>query len=101
MAAAMVGDVGRVVAVERDLNRFKVLKSMCQKAGATSELNSTVVAFLLPHGHLIAWGRPADVTPMNTDFLSIKPDDVKFKNISHILVDPSCCEDAPLALLSR
>ena len=40
-----------------------------------------------------------DVTPMNTDFLSIKPDDVKFKNISHILVDPSCCEDAPLALL--
>lgn len=29
---------------------------------------------------------------MNTDFLSIDPDDVKFKNISHFLVDPSCCE---------
>ncbi|KAK4051534.1 hypothetical protein OIV83_002674 [Microbotryomycetes sp. JL201] len=66
MAAAMLGEAGRVVAVERDLNRFKVLKSMCQKAGAST------------------------VTPMNTDFLSIKPDDPKIKNISHILVDPSC-----------
>ncbi|KAK4056352.1 hypothetical protein OIO90_002495 [Microbotryomycetes sp. JL221] len=66
MAAAMLGEVGRVVAVERDLNRFKVLKSMCQKAGASN------------------------IIPMNTDFLSIKPDDPKIKNITHILVDPSC-----------
>ncbi|KAM0789834.1 hypothetical protein ACM66B_006681 [Microbotryomycetes sp. NB124-2] len=66
MAAAILGEAGRVVAVERDLNRFKVLKSMCQKAGATT------------------------VSPMNTDFLSIKPDDPKIKNITHILVDPSC-----------
>lgn len=37
MAAAMAGEHGRVVAVERDAGRFKVLKSMCQKAGAKSE----------------------------------------------------------------
>lgn len=68
MAAAMAGEYGRVVAVERDAGRFKVLKDMCKKAGASN------------------------VTPINTDFLSIDPDDVKFKNISHFLVDPSCCE---------
>ncbi|ORY44659.1 S-adenosyl-L-methionine-dependent methyltransferase [Leucosporidium creatinivorum] len=66
MAAAMSGEMGKVVAIERDAGRFKVLKSMCQKAGATN------------------------VTPMNTDFLSIDPQDIKFKNISHFLVDPSC-----------
>lgn len=33
----------------------------------------------------------ADVQPMNVDFLSLKPDDPKLKNVSHLLVDPSCC----------
>ena len=88
MAAAMAGEMGRVVAVERDAGRFKVLKSMCQKAGAQSEglelcnlTRSVLISFLF-----------ADVTPMNTDFLSIDPQDIKFKNISHFLVDPSCCQ---------
>ncbi|KAM0746281.1 S-adenosyl-L-methionine-dependent methyltransferase [Meredithblackwellia eburnea MCA 4105] len=66
MAAALVGDKGTVVAVERDMGRFKVLKEMCRKAGARN------------------------VTTMNLDFLSIDPQDEKFKNISHFLVDPSC-----------
>ncbi|SCV74776.1 BQ2448_7805 [Microbotryum intermedium] len=66
MAAAMAGEFGKVVAVERDQGRFKVLKEMCKKAGASN------------------------VTPMNIDFLSIDPADVKFKNITHFLVDPSC-----------
>jgi putative methyltransferase len=39
MAAAMAGEHGRVVAVERDAGRFKVLKNMCQKAGAKSEFS--------------------------------------------------------------
>lgn len=34
----------------------------------------------------------ADVQPMNVDFLSLKPDDPKLKNVTHLLVDPSCCE---------
>ncbi|SGY81870.1 BQ5605_C009g05531 [Microbotryum silenes-dioicae] len=66
MAAAMAGEFGKVVAVERDQGRFKVLKDMCKKAGASN------------------------VTPMNIDFLSIDPADIKFKNITHFLVDPSC-----------
>lgn len=37
MAAAMAGEFGKVVAVERDAGRFKVLKDMCKKAGANSE----------------------------------------------------------------
>lgn len=66
MAAALAGEFGRVAAVERDQGRFKVLKEMCLKAGCKN------------------------VTPMNADFLSIDPQDIKFKNYSHFLVDPSC-----------
>ncbi|GAA5872977.1 hypothetical protein JCM1840_007287 [Sporobolomyces johnsonii] len=66
MAAAMVGDLGRVIACERDQGRYKVLKDMCKKAEAKN------------------------VTPMNVDFLSLNPEDPKFKNVSHLLVDPSC-----------
>ena len=66
MAAALVGESGRVVAVERDAGRYKVLKSMCQKAGCRN------------------------VAPMNVDFLAIDPNDDKHKNITHFLVDPSC-----------
>lgn len=36
MAAALAGEDGRVVAVERDAGRYKVLKDMCSKAGCTS-----------------------------------------------------------------
>ncbi|GAA6006644.1 hypothetical protein JCM11491_003129 [Sporobolomyces phaffii] len=66
MAAAMLGSEGKVIACERDQGRFKVLKDMCSKADAKN------------------------VQPMNVDFLSLNPEDPKFKNVSHILVDPSC-----------
>ncbi|GAA6059682.1 hypothetical protein JCM10212_000069 [Sporobolomyces blumeae] len=66
MAAALLGDEGKVIACERDQGRFKVLKDMCKKADAKN------------------------VQPMNVDFLSLKPEDPKFKNVTHILVDPSC-----------
>ncbi|GAA5977190.1 hypothetical protein JCM11641_003871 [Rhodosporidiobolus odoratus] len=70
MAAALVAQVeelnGKVVACERDLGRFKVMKDMLKRADAKN------------------------VTPMNVDFLSLKTDDPKLKNVSHILVDPSC-----------
>ena len=38
MAAALAGEDGRVVAVERDAGRYKVLKDMCAKAGCLSTL---------------------------------------------------------------
>ncbi|GAA5943672.1 rRNA (cytosine-C5-)-methyltransferase RCM1 [Sporobolomyces koalae] len=66
MAAAMLGSEGKVIACERDQGRFKILKDMCNKAEARN------------------------VQPMNVDFLSLNPEDQKFKNVSHILVDPSC-----------
>lgn len=37
MAAALAGEDGRVVAVERDVGRYKVLKEMCAKAGCSSK----------------------------------------------------------------
>ncbi|GAA5876202.1 hypothetical protein JCM3774_002324 [Rhodotorula dairenensis] len=69
MAAALVADErinGRVVACERDQGRFKILKDMLKRADAKN------------------------VQPMNIDFLSLKPDDPKLKNVTHLLVDPSC-----------
>ncbi|GAA5954128.1 hypothetical protein JCM8115_003318 [Rhodotorula mucilaginosa] len=69
MAAALVADErinGRVVACERDQGRFKVLKDMLKRADAKN------------------------VQPMNVDFLSLKTDDPKLKNVTHLLVDPSC-----------
>ncbi|BGP28005.1 nucleus protein [Rhodotorula toruloides] len=69
MAAALVAGEpinGKVTACERDQGRFKVLKDMLKRADAKN------------------------VQPMNVDFLSLKPDDPKLKNVSHLLVDPSC-----------
>lgn len=37
---------------------------------------------------------------MNVDFLSIDPADPKYKNVTHFLVDPSCCtRNCPLSSL--
>ncbi|GAA6020708.1 hypothetical protein JCM10207_001993 [Rhodosporidiobolus poonsookiae] len=70
MAAALVATVdelnGKVTACERDQGRFKVLKDMLKRADAKN------------------------VNPMNVDFLSLDPEDQKLKNVSHLLVDPSC-----------
>lgn len=89
MAAAMAGEDGRIIAVERDAGRYKVLKEMCQKAGAKSEFNFGK-GILLNNG-VGSRFHFADVIPMNVDFLAIDPADPKHKNVTHFLVDPSCC----------
>lgn len=43
-------------------------------------------------GAILLFPVRADVQPMNVDFLSLKPDDPKLKNVTHLLVDPSCCK---------
>ncbi|KAK7897787.1 hypothetical protein LTR67_004417 [Exophiala xenobiotica] len=58
---------GGIYACERDRRRSQVLKTMMDKSGAQ---NVTVLA--------------------EQDFLSIDPQDVRFKNITHLLLDPSC-----------
>ncbi|KAH8926619.1 S-adenosyl-L-methionine-dependent methyltransferase [Atractiella rhizophila] len=62
--AAILGNKGKVHAFERDEKRFQVLKSMCGKAGAKN------------------------IQFYNRDFLSVDP--TEFKNVTHILCDPSC-----------
>ena len=58
---------GSIYACERDRQRSQVLKRMMDKSGAK---NVTVFA--------------------GQDFLSIDPQDVRFKNVTHLLLDPSC-----------
>ncbi|GAA5982982.1 hypothetical protein JCM11641_006906 [Rhodosporidiobolus odoratus] len=58
-------------------------------AGPPSTSNSVVAEGEGAH-YGAKTGTPADVTPMNVDFLSLETDDPKLKNVSHILVDPSC-----------
>lgn len=48
MAAALAGEDGRVVAVERDAGRYKVLREMCAKAGCAST-SSTVTLRHIKH----------------------------------------------------
>ncbi|KAG4301297.1 hypothetical protein PCANB_002415 [Pneumocystis canis] len=66
LAALMKGS-GHIWAFERDKQRFSVLKTMLDKAGAS----------LL-------------VTAVHSDFTKINVDDPAFKNVTHILLDPSC-----------
>lgn len=88
--AAALADNGMVIAVERDVGRYKVLKEMCAKAGAKSAFADLVQDSRWSTDNFL-FVTP-DVTAMNVDFLSIDPQDPKFKNVSHFLVDPSCCE---------
>lgn len=62
--ASMVGETGKVYAVERDQRRYETLKTLLATADA-----SNVVA-------------------MNKDVLTVTDSDVS--NVEYILVDPSC-----------
>ena len=64
--SALMENTGTVFAVEQDSKRFMRLKVNIQKHGATN------------------------ITPIRQNFLYISPADPIYKNVSHILVDPSC-----------
>lgn len=65
--AAQVGHEGKVFAIERDAERFEVLKKMVAKAGASKIVECH-----------------------NRDFLALDPNLPKYSNVEYALVDPSC-----------
>lgn len=66
MMSSMIGRNGKVWAFERDKQRYEVLKEMINLAGCTN------------------------VECIHGDFLAISPADRRFKNVTRIMVDPSC-----------
>ncbi|EMD34155.1 hypothetical protein CERSUDRAFT_55626 [Gelatoporia subvermispora B] len=64
--SALMSNRGKLFAFERDRKRFSTLKKMLAKAHCRN------------------------VEPVNADFLTVSPDDVKFRQVTHILLDPSC-----------
>ncbi|KAH9447779.1 hypothetical protein MJO28_011310 [Puccinia striiformis f. sp. tritici] len=66
MLSSIVGPRGKVWAFEKDHKRFRVLAEMIKLAGCTN------------------------VQCINADFLAVNHADERFKNVSHIMVDPSC-----------
>ncbi|KAJ7284670.1 S-adenosyl-L-methionine-dependent methyltransferase [Mycena rebaudengoi] len=64
--SALMGNCGKLYAFERDRKRFGTLTMMVSRAGCKN------------------------VEPINSDFLTVNPLDAKFKNATHILLDPSC-----------
>ncbi|POW13019.1 hypothetical protein PSTT_03976 [Puccinia striiformis] len=66
MLSSIVGPRGKVWAFEKDHKRFRVLAEMIKLAGCTN------------------------VQCINADFLAVNHSDGRFKNVSHIMVDPSC-----------
>lgn len=73
----------KIFACERDGRRSKILQSMMDKSGAT---NVTVLA--------------------KQDFLALDPNDAQYRNVTHLLLDPSCSgsgilgrEDLPALIL--
>lgn len=58
--------LGTVTAVERDNGRFGVLRDMVKRSACTN------------------------VHPLHADVLALDPKSAKLKNVTHILVDPSC-----------
>lgn len=77
-------DTGRVYACERDRQRSQILNAMMTKSGATSSV--TVLA--------------------GQDFLKLDSQDRRFRNVTHLLLDPSCSgsgiigrEDTPSLVL--
>ena len=64
--SAMVDNTGKIIAVEKDKRRFYKLSENLKKHGATN------------------------VFPKNEDFFEIDPTSEDYKDVTHILLDPSC-----------
>nr|GAT60990.1 predicted protein [Mycena chlorophos] len=64
--SALMGNTGKLFAFERDRKRFGTLSMMVSRAGCTN------------------------VDPVNADFLTVDPQDAKYADVTHILLDPSC-----------
>ncbi|KAF7327438.1 SAM-MT-RSMB-NOP domain-containing protein [Mycena kentingensis (nom. inval.)] len=64
--SALMGNKGKLFAFERDRKRFGTLATMVGRAGCTN------------------------VDPVNADFLTVDPQDSKYAQVTHILLDPSC-----------
>ncbi|KAJ7056603.1 S-adenosyl-L-methionine-dependent methyltransferase [Mycena amicta] len=64
--SALMGNTGKLFAFERDRKRFGTLSTMIKRAGCTN------------------------VDPVNADFLTVDPQDPKYAEVTHILLDPSC-----------
>ncbi|OCH95464.1 S-adenosyl-L-methionine-dependent methyltransferase [Obba rivulosa] len=64
--SALMRNRGKLFAFERDRKRFSTLTKMLAKAHCRN------------------------VEPINADFLTVSPEDPKYKDVTHILLDPSC-----------
>ncbi|KAI9512987.1 S-adenosyl-L-methionine-dependent methyltransferase [Russula earlei] len=64
--SALMGNQGKIFALERDRKRYGTLKTMLARAGC------------------------GNVEALNLDFLSTNPNDEKYARVTHILLDPSC-----------
>ncbi|KAJ6631011.1 S-adenosyl-L-methionine-dependent methyltransferase [Mycena sp. CBHHK59/15] len=64
--SALMHNIGKLYAFERDRKRFGTLTMMVSRAGCKN------------------------VEPVNSDFLTVDPMDAMFKQVTHILLDPSC-----------
>ncbi|GAA5998974.1 hypothetical protein JCM5350_004632 [Sporobolomyces pararoseus] len=84
---------------EKEKKGKKNLLKVLDATAAPGNKTTMAAAMLGSEGKVIACERDQGrfkvfkdmyVQPMNVDFLSLNPEDPKFKNVSHILVDPSC-----------
>ncbi|KAJ6468438.1 S-adenosyl-L-methionine-dependent methyltransferase [Mycena sanguinolenta] len=64
--SALMRNMGKLYAFERDRKRFGTLTMM------------------------LSWAGCKNVEPVNSDFLTVDPLDSKFAKVTHILLDPSC-----------